>query len=359
MELKEKKREYGSGQVLKVGNIWKIRYRNGSKRVQESAGRTRREATALLSRRLVEVADGKNPADSRLDWADVERTILNEHQQHRSFEKVERHIRRHLRPHFAGMRAQALTYDRLLTYKQARLDDGAAPNTVKYELSLVRTGLVVLHQASRLALLPAIPHVHVENTRTSFFEDDEFERLVKYLPAPVAAVAAFMFWTGWRRNEVLTREWRHVNFERGEIILEAGDTKSGEGRVFPFSALPALAELLKVQRAHADEVERRTGQIVRWVFNRDGKQIVSIRQSWRTACRKAALIGKIPHDFRRTAVRRLERAGVPRQVAMRLVGHRTEHMYQRYAITSASDLRDGLSKVVSMSPSKPILAITG
>lgn len=348
------RRERGTGQVLKVGNVWKIRYTLNGRRILESAGSRKQDAIELLNRRLGQVVDGRLKADAaRLMWSDIETIILDEHKQHRSYEKVERHLRRHLRRHLAGVRAQALTYDRLLAFKRDRLAEGAAPNTVKYELSLVRTGLVVAHRAGRLAALPPIPPVHVENTRTSFFEEEEFRRLVSHLPPTAAAVATFMYWTGWRRNETLSREWRHVDFERGEIILEAGETKSGEGRVFPFDMLPELAALLKRQRAYTDEVERRTGQICRWIFHRNGKPVISIRQAWRNACKKARLIGKIPHDFRRTAVRRLERAGVPRKVAMQLVGHRTEHMYQRYSITSAQDLREGLAKVASMEASKP------
>jgi integrase len=166
-----------------------------------------------------------------------------------------------------------------------------------------------------------------------------------------------MFWTGWRRNETLTREWRHVDFSRGVIVLDPGESKSGEGRTFPFDALPELAAVLERQRDYTDAVEKRTGQICRWIFHRDGERVVSIRQAWRTACKKAKLIGKIPHDFRRSAVRRLERAGVPRSVAMKLVGHRTEAIYRRYAITNESDLREGLAKVANMEASKPALRI--
>jgi hypothetical protein len=36
---------------------------------------------------------------------------------------------------------------------------------------------------------------------------------------------------------------------------------------------------------------------------------------------------RIPHDFRRTAVRNLERAGGPRSDAMAMVGHKTEAIY--------------------------------
>jgi integrase len=55
--------------------------------------------------------------------------------------------------------------------------------------------------------------------------------------------------------------------------------------------------------------------------------------------------GRIPHDFRRTAIRNLERAGVPRSTAMKMVGHRTEAIYRRYAIVDEQMLREGADKL--------------
>jgi hypothetical protein len=55
--------------------------------------------------------------------------------------------------------------------------------------------------------------------------------------------------------------------------------------------------------------------------------------------------GRILHDFRRTAVRNLERAGVPRSAAMVMVGHKTESIDRRYAIVDAGVLRHAAAKI--------------
>ena len=51
------------------------------------------------------------------------------------------------------------------------------------------------------------------------------------------------------------------------------------------------------------------------------------------------------HDFRRSAVRNMEREGVPRSVATKIRGHKTEAVYRRYAIVSDDHLRDASQRI--------------
>jgi hypothetical protein len=62
--------------------------------------------------------------------------------------------------------------------------------------------------------------------------------------------------------------------------------------------------------------------------------------------------------MRRSAVRNLERDGVPRSAAMAMVGHKTEAIYRRYAIVDSGALRDAAAKIdraaaVATSEKKP------
>jgi len=132
-------------------------------------------------------------------------------------------------------------------------------------------------------------------------------------------------------------------------------TKNGEGRIFPLTA--ELRELLEAQRRQADDLARTRDLIVPWVFfrmvatKRRGKKfphpIRAFTVAWARACVAAGCPGRIPHDLRRTAVRNLVRAGVSETVAMRLTGHKTRSVFDRYNIVSDGDLREAVRKLAA------------
>ena len=179
------------------------------------------------------------------------------------------------------------------------------------------------------------------------------QSVMRHLSDELRPVVEFAWITGWRvADEVLPMEWRRVDFKAGDVRLDVGSTKNGDARVFPMTT--DFRRLLEAQ--HAKHLQlKQAGVIAPWVFwrmvaeERGGekkpKPIQSFKRAWTLACRAAGVPGRHLHDLRRTAVRNLDRAGISRTVAMKLVGHRTEEIYNRYNITSDGDRRDAARKL--------------
>jgi integrase len=201
--------------------------------------------------------------------------------------------------------------------------------------------------AGKVAKRPFISMLEEDNVRTGFFEEPQLRSVLRHLPESLRAVFQVAYVTGWRvKSEILTRHWHHVDLKAGWLRLEPGEIKNREGRMFPLT--PDLRVILERQRTHTSTIRRTTDQVIPLVFHRNGRPIKSFRRAWLTACKKAGVPGRIPHDFRRTAVRNLERAGVPRSTAMKMVGHKTESIYRRYAIVTESDLREAAGRIQTL-----------
>lgn len=327
------------------GTTWYVRvsYR-GARTEHRTDATTRAEAERVGRAMLADYEAGRaNPDAARTRvvdlWADLET----------DYRVNERHVQdlrkrwNHLGPVFGRDLATDVTTPRLRRYVERRLGEDAARATVKLELAALHRAFVLGVEAGKVVRVPVFPTVSVSNARTGFVDASEFARLLAELSPELRVLAVLAHAIGWRRGELLGLEWRQVNLETGEVRLDPGTTKNGDGRVV-FLPSDALAEL-RAWRHETLEVERAKGVIVRWVCHRDGARIADHYDAWRAACDRAGVPGLLLHDLRRSAARDYVRSGVAEAVVMRVLGHRTRSMLDRYNIVSERDLREAAQRV--------------
>lgn len=348
-----------------MGSIYRPKYkdRNGEKRESSlwwikfySHGRAIRESTEtadhetakeILKKREGESVDDLHTAASRKTvFEELAKDHLTDYRVNHfdSIDDLQRRYDLHILPIFGKRKASSIDTAEFRRFIAMRQDAGAANGEIVQELNAIKRAYNLGLQSGRIRIKPFIPSVKVNNVRKGFFEREQFESVWKHLPEHLKGPATFSYITGWRKNEVLSLQWPQVDFEAGRVRLEPGTTKNDQAREFPF--IDELRALMEEQKAKAEALQKEKGIICPWVFpSRRRKRIVDYKRAWRTACEKAGVPGRIFHDFRRTAVRNLERAGVPRSVAMKLTGHKTESVYRRYDIVSESDLDIAAAKL--------------
>jgi len=266
---------------------------------------------------------------------------------------VQRRIDKHLTPVFGGKPLRAISSADLRAFAARRLEAKASPAEINRELAIVRRAFRLAVQGERYhGRVPAFTMLAEHNVRTGFFDTESFAAVLGKLPAPLQPVVTFGYITGWRiQSEVLKLEWRQVDRTACTVRLDAGTTKNNRGRSVDYGANPELCGLFDEQwRQH--QALKLKNSVCRYVFHRSGKRIQDFRGAWKAACEAAGLPGRRPHDLRRSAVRNLVRSGVPDTVAMKITGHRTRSVFDRYDITSEADVREGLGRVGSTTGTK-------
>jgi integrase len=354
----------GDGRIFKRGPSWWIAYCHRGKEIRESVdkyfrdrGDKSKEITDKHAERLLKLRRGEVGADSLgaqafigpqqervlvcelLDSLETDLTL----RQARSLPALKSHLKR-VRASFGDRRAVDVSPEAVDRYVETRLSDGAANATINRETGLLAQAFKRGVERQRISKAPRIRKLSEKgNARQGFFEKADFDKMVKHLPDYLEGFVKFGYYSGWRRGEVRSLQWVDVDLAAKVIRLRPENSKTSEGRVLVLEG--ELRTVIARQYAAREyENSDKTIGVSGYVFHSKGTPIGDIRKSWDAACKQAKIGAKIFHDFRRTAIRNMIRAGVPERVAMAISGHRTRSIFDRYNIVSEDDLRTAVKK---------------
>jgi integrase len=367
------------GSIFKRGNMFWIKYYRAGKPYRESTHSEKEtDAKRLLKLREGQVAENRFPGlrVEKIRYEELEQDLLNDYQVNgkRSIGRLKRSLK-HLRGFFEGARAIDISTDRIRAYILQRQEEEAENGTINRELAALKRMYSLASQMTppKVPSVPYIPHLAENNARQGYFEHHEFLALRKALPPYLKPVVSMAYHTGMRKEEILGLQWDQVDLMEGKISLRSEDTKNREPRVIYLKK--ELLEVVNFQRALRDQ--KFSG--CPWVFfGETGERIKDFRGSWESACIEAGLcevltddqgrpvkdkkgeVIKVPnklfHDFRRTAVRNMVRAGVPERVAMMISGHKTRSVFDRYNIVNEDDLQKASERVERYHEERVILS---
>jgi integrase len=346
------KRNYGTGGLWRRGRVWWIKYYVDRYPVFESAKtHDKQRAEDFLRKRLAEAELDQLPPPGarRLAVRDLLKELLSDYELRgrASKKQLESRMKLHLMPLLGAIKAQEFGNRHVDAYVRQRRQQKAADAAINRELEHVRAAFRLAVDNEELAKVPKIRMLAEDNVRTGFLEHSQYVALRQALPAYLIPLLVVGYHLGSRLGELLNLRWDQVDFEASQIWLERGQTKAKVARV-----LPIYGEMREVLAGAFKERNEKHPQC-RWIFSRDGKKIVDFRKSWASACLLAEVKGLHFHDLRRSAVRNMDRAGIPRATIRRIIGHETDAMFDRYRIVDQKDISEAGEKAEKYLKSQP------
>ena len=241
---------------------------------------------------------------------------------------------------------------RMLKRRCKRGEKTYAPATVNRHLEILKR---IFNLALREDMVEKNPCLKVSklaehNARDRVITHTQYQALVAALPKYAADIVTTAYYTGMRAGEIFNLTWKKVRLEEGYIDLMAADTKTAEPRRVPLNeAIRALfTELRKVRHLKHDRV-----------FTYEGSPIREIKRSFKRACQEAGIEDFRFHDLRHTFNTNMRKAGVDRSVIMKITGHKTMSMFERYNTVDGDDAIEACKRLDAfLTPSGPVQEVT-
>jgi integrase len=370
------KRERGTGRIFqRGGSAWWIQYYHRGQQIRVSAGKTEDKAKKLLKKKLAEVETGTHSDSRNIRYEDLRAAYILDYQtnkrkslHHDKEGNVYLDAVKRLDDFFVGARASEIDAALIRQFIADQQTKGLSNGSINRSVSALRRMFRLGLEDERLRAVPHFPMLEEAPPRSGFFEFDQYQKLFAALPDYLRLPLAIGYYCGMRRAEVLNLKWEQVNFLESRIVLLPGQTKNNQGRSIPI--VSQLRVLLVEQHARKQE----GCPFVCFRLDRRGHaaKIGSFRKVWQSRCIKLGFgametatdpatgetlyekprtdrrnakpkpkmiyDGKLYHDLRRTFVRNLVRSGTPEKTSMKLSGHLTRQVFDRYDISSGKDV---------------------
>lgn len=341
------------GSTVRRGNIWWIKYSYKGVPVWESTGsRKEPNANKLLAQRLAEITLGDKPfTRANLTVADLVQLVLQDYELRRLKDaKITRYrAEKNILPLMGSVKVTRFGTMHVKEFIKGRRAAGASDATLNRELSIVRRGfsLGLQHDPPLVLRVPHIPKLEEDNVRQGFLERDQYEALRAALPERLRCLFVIGYHLGLRKSTLRALTWEQVDFLAGNIRVVKRQVKQSKAQTVPiYGEMKAWLDMAFAARTPACP----------FVFQWKGKRIGTHLDGWKAAAAAIGLPELHFHDLRRTAVRNMERAGIPRKIAMSITGHLTESTFRRYDIVDEADLRRAGQKMADYFAAADVLS---
>lgn len=330
--------------LYKRGSVWWMSFTHRGGQIRKSTEtEDKKLAIRIFDKLKGEIAEGKWFEDlegERITFQELMNKYMTDYSsisKSRASHERDKGLIKHLAPVFGEMILTEITARQIADYKVMRRQEGAAPRTVNYELSL-------MGHAFNMALcdwewvrenpVRKVRKEKVRNTIERWLTLDEEEKLVAASPKWLQEIIVFAIQTGFRESEILGLTWKQVDLNRRTITIF--EQKNGGIDTLPVSQR-ALGILLHKR-------EERHGQN-QWVFpSQCGTKLCqhNLIRAFHEAIKRARIDKLRFHDLRHTFATRLVQNGVDLYSVQKLGRWKTTAMITRYAHHYPESLRPGI-----------------
>lgn len=330
--------------LYKRGTVWWMSFVYKGQQFRRSTETSnRRLAKTILDKVNNDITEGRwfdTAEERKRTFRELLDRYLKEHSIPRKAPKS--HMRdlgasRNLLPFFGDLLMADISPKKIAEYKGKRRVNGAKPATINKELGLLRHAFNLAikewewcrdNPMQRVSMEP------VHNQIDRWLMADEEERLLAASPDWLREILIFALNTGMRKGEILSLEWRDVDFARSVLVVMK--SKNRERRTLPLnSRIYGLLMEKQLKRVAGSDIVFSTSRGTRILAR-------NLSRAFYVARKRAGINDFRFHDLRHTFATRLVQAGVDIYKVQRLLGHKTPAMTQRYAHHSPESLRDGV-----------------